>query len=319
MWQGLPASLFVLSPAQENLSRSTGFCSFCYLPFLLLTTRFRPMPQRTAFRLDRKAIAGSFAVGLLFVVLFPSMSGSILEPIAGKTFWASTFPMFGLVAGFALAGVSYGYLSEGETVLEPALAAALVSIPAYFVLEALRLEALAPLVEEGSFTYMMVIGCLNGLMLTFVGAWAGEKLQGTYAGSEESVLSWQWIAAGTILGFAVSLFLANFVIWAFARVSGPFAALEPSNAWVMLTVLFLGLAATGYLCAFRSPGETTYEAGIAGLITVVLLIDVFVFALGGQSILSYGWMMLVLIIGLAGAFVGGALGEQTQAQVEGGA
>lgn len=270
------------------------------------------MPQPTAFRLDPKAIAGSFAVGLLFVVLFTWMNGS--------AFAASPFPLFGMTAGFVLAGAAYGYISEGETVLEPALAAVLVALPAYFILRALELRAFGLLREEGTFTYMMVLAFLNGLVLTFIGAWAGELLQRTYAGpGGESALQWSWIAGGTVLGFAVSLFLANFVIWAFGLFASPIAAFGSGSVWVLLGVVFLGLVATGYLCAFRSPGETTYESGLAGLITLVLLIDVFVLVLGGESILTYEWMGLLLAVGLAGTFLGGYFGELTQARVEGGA
>ena len=272
------------------------------------------MSTRSAFRFDPKAILGSFVIGVVFVVLFTALTGNI--------FGRPTFPLLAMTSGFILAGVGYGYLSEGETVMEPALAAILVSIVAYFVIEALNFNAFGSLVKDGSFTYSMVIAFLNGLVLTFAGAWAGETLQRTYSGSAESVLDWGWIMAGTILGFAVSLFLANFVIWIFgALAEGPgaaYAALEPSNVWVMLFVVFLGLEATGYLCAFRSPGDTSYEAAVAGLITLILLIDVFVVALGGAEILSYGRMVLVLVIGLIASLVGGYIGERRQAQVESG-
>lgn len=257
------------------------------------------------------AIGGSFAIGLLFVVLFTWMNGS--------AFAAAPFPLFGMTAGFVLAGTAYGYLSAGETVLEPALAAALVAVPAYLIISALELRAFGLLREEGTFTYMMILAFLNGLVLTFIGAWAGELLQRTYAGEGQgSALQWRWIAGGTVLGFAVSLFLANVVIWTFGLFGSPIAVFGPGNVWVLLGALFLGLVATGYLCAFRSPGETTYEAGIAGLITVVMLVDVFVLVLGGESILTYDWMALALSVGLAGTFFGGYLGELTQAQVEGG-
>lgn len=201
--------------------------------------------------------------------------------------------------------------------MEPALAAILVAVAAYFIIAALGLDAFDNLMSEGNYTYMMVISFLNGLVLTFGGAWAGETLQRTYVESENPVLSWNWIMAGTILGFAVSLFLANFVIWLFGLFVGPYAALEPSNAWVLLFVVFLGLEATGYVCAFRSPGDTSYEAAIAGIITLVLLIDVFVFSLGGAEILTYGRLILVLIIGLLASLVGGYIGERMQARVEG--
>ena len=164
----------------------------------------------------------------------------------------------------------------------------------------------------------MVISFLNGLALTFGGAWAGGTLQRTYAGSGEPTLAWGWIITGTIFGFAVSLFLVNAVIWLLGLVTEPFTALEPGNARIMLFIVFLGLQATGYVCAFRSPGDTSYEAAIAGLITLVLLIDVFIFSLQGATrILTYGRIVLVLVIGIVASLVGGYIGERVQAQAEG--
>lgn len=278
-------------------------------PILHEPTSANAMSTRSPFRFDPRAIVGSFVIGVVFVVLFPWMTGNALG--------APTFPLLAMVSGFILAGVAYGWLSEGETVMEPALAAVLVAVAAYFIISALGFEAFDNLVDNGRFTYLMVVSFLNGLLLTFGGAWAGEMLQRTYVEAEEPTLAWGWIMTGTILGFAVSLFLANFLIWLFGLFAGPYAALEPGNAWVMLFVVFLGLEATGYVCAFRSPGDTSYEAAIAGLITLVLLIDVFVFSLGGGEILTYGRMLLVLAIGLLASLVGGYLGERRQARVEG--
>ena len=268
------------------------------------------MPTRSAFRFDPAAIAGSFLIGVIFVVLLTWMNGS--------AFGAATFPLLAMTSGFILAGVAYGYLSEGETVMEPALAAVLVSLASYFIISALDLQAFDRLVSQGTYTYKMVIAFLNGLVLTFAGAWAGEKLQRTYAGTNApTALEWGWIVAGAILGLAVSLFLANFVIWLFGLFATPYAALEPGNVWVMLFVVFLGLQATGYVCAFRSPGDTSYEAAIAGLITLIILIDVFIFTLAGESILTYTRMLLVLVVGLLASLVGGYVGERMQVEVEG--
>lgn len=293
------------------------------------------MSNRRAFRFDPRAVAGSFALGLVSVTVLPWMSGSVLEPSEGQALQAAAIPLLGLVAGFLLTGIGYGYLSTGETVLEPALAAALVSIPAYFILRALRFEAFAPLVEAGAFTYALVLTFLNGLVLTFLGAWVGELLQGTYTGSGESskrgakggsALAWRWIGAGTVLGLAVSLCLANLTVWLFGAVGPPIGALElqagePLNVGTMLVgamllVVFLGLGATGYVCAFCSPGETRHAAAIAGVITAVLLIDALAFALGGRPLVSYVRIGQVLVVGLVGTFVGGALGERAQARRE---
>ncbi|HKL88058.1 MAG TPA: hypothetical protein VJ884_03560, partial [Salinibacter sp.] len=165
------------------------------------------MPTRSAFRFDPKAIIGSFVTGVIFVVLLTWMNGN--------AFGAPTFPLLAMTSGFILAGVSYGYLSEGETVLEPALAAILVALASYAIITALDLRCFDGLVENGTYTYMMVISFMNGLVLTFAGAWAGEKLERTYAGSGSPAMEWGWIVAGAILGLAVSLFLANLVIWLF--------------------------------------------------------------------------------------------------------
>jgi len=267
------------------------------------------MPTRSAFRFDPKAILGSFVTGVVFVVLFTWMNGN--------AFAAPIFPLLAMTSGFILAGVSYGYLSEGETVLEPALAAVLVAVASYAIITALDLRCFDGLVGEGTYTYMMVVSFMNGLVLTFAGAWVGEKLERTYAGSGSPAMEWGWIVAGAVLGFAVSLFLANLVIWLFGLFASPVAALEPQNVWVMLFVVFLGLQATGYVCAFRSPGDTSYEAAVSGIITLILLIDVFVFALAGQTILSYLRMTLVLFVGLLASLVGGYVGERMQVEVEG--
>lgn len=267
------------------------------------------MSTRSAFRFDPTAIIGSFVIGVVFVVLFTWMNGN--------AFGAPIFPLLAMTSGFILAGIAYGYLSEGETVMEPALAAVLVSVAAYYIISALDLHSFEGLVNDGTYTYMMIISFMNGLILTFAGAWAGEKLERTYEGSGAPAMEWGWIVAGVILGFAVSLFLANLVIWLFGLFGNPIAALEPQNAWVMLFVVFLGLQATGYVCAFRSPGDTSYEAAVAGLITLILLIDVFVFALAGQEILGYLRMFLVIFVGLLASLVGGYVGERMQIEVEG--
>jgi len=269
------------------------------------------MPTRSAFRFDPTAFLGSFVFGVVFVVLFTWMNGN--------AFGAPLFPLLAMTSGFILAGIAYGYLSSGETVLEPALSAVLVALVSYYIISALDLNAFDGLVSEGQFTYMMVVSFLNGLVFIFAGAWAGEKLERTYdMETDLPAMQWGWIAAGVVLGFAVSLFLINLVIWLYGLAGSPFAALEAGNAWVLLFVVFFGLLATGYACAFRSPGDTSYESAVSGLITLILLFDVFVFTLQGEEIiLTLSRMMLLLVVGLLASLLGGYVGEWTQLEVEG--
>jgi hypothetical protein len=268
------------------------------------------MSSRSPLQLEAKAVVGSFIIGVIFVVLFTWMNGN--------TFGTPVFPLLAMTSAFILSGAVYGYLSEGETVLEPAAAGVLVAIAGYAIITGLDLRCFANL-EFGEYTKLMVIAFLNGITLTFAGAWAGEKLERTYSTESEAEtapLEWGWLTAGVLLGLAVSLFLANAAIWLMGLAVSPYAALEPGYAWVLLIVLFLGLEATGFVCAFRSPGDTSYEAAIAGYITVVFLIDVFVLTLGGQEILSLTRLAIVLFIGILASLVGGYIGERRQAAVE---
>lgn len=259
-------------------------------------------------KLEAKAIVGSFAVGLLFVVL--------LTWINGNAFGSPTFPLMAMMSAFVLSGVVYGYLSEGETVLEPAVAGVAVALSAFAIITALDLQCFSNL-TFAAYTQLMVIAFLNGIVLTFAGAWAGEKLERTYAGgTHTSPIEWGWLMAGVILGLAVSLLLTNVAIWIIGLAAGPYAALQPGYGWVMLLILFLGLQATGYLCAFRSPGITLTESGIAGFITIVFLMDVFLFTLGGTEILTLPRVFLVLAIGIVASLIGGYIGEVRQYEVE---
>jgi hypothetical protein len=270
-------------------------------PFSLAFNDLLPM------QFDLKATGGALVIGTLFVVLFTWITGDL--------FAAPAFPLMGMIAGFILAGVTTGYLSEGETVVEPVVASVLVGVASYFVLDGLELKCFR---NEDNFGFLMTLASMNGLALAFAGAWTGEKLQRTYEPVTEAEASfeWGWVMAGTVVGVAVSMLLANLEIRLLSTEANPYAALDPASLPVMLVVLVLGLLVTGYICAFRSPGKTPVEASVAGVITVVILLDVFVVALSGGDLLSPTILILSLLLGVASSLAGGFFGEASQSRSE---
>jgi hypothetical protein len=182
------------------------------------------------------------------------------------------------------------------------ISAVIVSAVSFFIIRALDLRAFSGL-SASEFELTMLIAFLNGIILSFAGAWTGEKLQRTYAyETDEAAMEWGWVLAGVVLGVAVSMILANLEIIIFG--------LYPTY---MFGVLFLGLLATGYLCAYRSPGLTMYEAVVAGVITVILLIDIYLFSLDAEfEYLTVQTTLLILAMGIVSSGIGGYFGERAQ-------
>lgn len=260
--------------------------------------------------IDFKATGGAFLIGTIFVVLFGWINGNLAAP---------TFPLLAMTSAYILAGATIGFMSEGETVLEPVIATVLVALVSSFIIGAMGLDSFSAIQDEGSFSLLMTLVSINGLVLTFLGAWAGEQLQRTYAPGSESTpaFEWPWVAAGTVLGVAVSLLLANLEIRIVGAIAGqPFAAFTSDYVATLFVVLVLGLLATGYFCAFRSPGRTQLEAGLAGMITAVILLDIFAVGLAGTEFLTPGLLIGCLLIGIGASLAGGFFGEVSQKRTE---
>ena len=239
-------------------------------------------------KINSKAILGSAIVGSIIVIAFAAMTGGLATPL---------FPLLSMMSGFVFAGALYGYLSEGETVIEPLFAALITAIVSYFAIMVLQPRAFS--VEGVNFA--LVIAYMNGMVLSLAGAWVGEKLQLTYH-EGEGQFEWGWVFAGIMMGLAVSLLLAALVI----VIAGLY------QTYVLIT-LSGGLLVTGFICAFRSPGDTMKEAAISGFITAVILLDVFVLALDSDgTFLTFGKVLLCLGLGTITSMLGGFVGERVQ-------
>ena len=230
--------------------------------------------------LDIKSVLGALVIGLV------SVFG--LGWISGSAFVALPFPVLSVLSGYILTGMAAGLLSKGETIAEPGISSVLVSIALYFILPGLHLQGFADLTPE----LMLTMG-MNGVLLSFAGAWAGEKFQGTQEGeaSEEQVMEWGWVLAGTIL--MSTLFIVVF-------------GLKTDPQFIGFVI---GLLSTGFIIGFRSPGITIKEAALAGFFALVIDLDVLTIALVPPS---FDGIMISLVLGTVLAMVGAWIGEKVQ-------
>ncbi len=248
--------------------------------------------------LDTKALLTSAVLGTVIVLAVTFLIGSQLG--------SPVLPFMAMFSGFILTGIIAGWLSKGETILEPGLASALVAIVSYVVVGSWDLNCFKLLPPQAFHTNMILVS-LNGIILTFAGAWAGEKFQGTLEnsdGSKNSGIDWSWVLCGTVFGVAVSLLLSTIIVIIF-------------GAYVeYLTVAFvIGIFFTGFTVGFRSPGVTMKEAAFAGFFALVAAFDIFKITLDPDStMLTPGFLIVGFILALIVAFGGGFAGEKFQAQ-----
>ncbi|GMU86676.1 MAG: hypothetical protein AMXMBFR48_19170, partial [Ignavibacteriales bacterium] len=247
---------------------------------------------------DVKSAGISVVVGTAFVVLLTWWSGT--------DFRSPVFPFMGMLAGFIISGLLVGFVSKEETIAEPGAASLAVGALSYVILSSMELKCFSML-EGDVFTTNILLVIFNGIILTFAGAWAGEKFQGTFekksSGDEPSeYLEWGWIVSGSILGITISMIVANIILKFAGLVYTPF-----------FLALVLGLFITGLVIGWKSPGITVKEATLAGFITTVLNLDIFKLSLDPDTnYLTTTTVIVALAAGLVSSYIGGIVGEKIQ-------
>lgn len=248
---------------------------------------------------DVKSAGISVVVGTAFVVLLTWWSGT--------DFRSPVFPFMGMLAGFIISGLLVGFVSKEETIAEPGVASLAVGALSYVILTSMELKCFSML-QGDIFTTNILLVIFNGIILTFAGAWAGEKFQGTFekkvSGDEPSeYLEWGWIVSGSILGITLSMIVANIILKVAGLVYTPF-----------FLALVLGLFITGLVIGWKSPGITVKEATLAGFITTVLNLDIFKLSLDPEThYLTTTTVIVALAAGLVSSYIGGIVGEKIQA------
>ncbi len=222
-----------------------------------------------------------------------------LATISGKSFGAPPFPIMAILSGFIVTGIIAGIVSKEKTILEPGIAAIIVSIITAFVLPTLQLKGL---VDMQPASLMLVLA--NGVIMTFMGAWAGEYIQGEEdTKADTTSIEWGWIICGGIIGVAVSMLLASSVV---VLIGGGFKLSYHIVAFI------IGLFCTGILVGWRSPGVTIREAALAGFLTVIIDLDAIMLTLGLENDELNSLLMYGAAIGIVVTLIGGFIGEKIQ-------
>lgn len=239
-------------------------------------------------------IAGVFAGTALCLSLYLMVA---------KTFHIPLIPTYMSLLGLVVMGIIIGYKSEGYTIMEPAIGGFLT-----LILTGLALSSVF------GFTFTMMelgVASVMGLILGLIGGWVGEQIQITpeelvkeLEDDKKGGLQWGWIIAGTVIAF---IFNAFFVIGGFALlkfgVTGILLALSAS-------FLFAGL-----LVGYFSPGVTIMEAGIAGVLSVILN-ALFLYSFNLLMMEESIYVIEELAAGFVLSLIGGWLGEKLQAFME---
>lgn len=241
------------------------------------------------------ALISSVIIGCIIVILF--------SWISGRAFANALFPTMALLSGFIITGFVIGIMSKGITILEPGLGAIIVAIVTYLVIPLIDVRGF-----QGMWTSDWLIILMNAIVLTFVGAWMGEKFQHGVvesANSSSPGIDWGWIIAGTFMGITVTLILVNILDLILGH--------NPTHFSIPY---FLALFVTGLVVGWKSPGITIKEAGMAGFLTITIDFNIIRLTLINETGINIWIIIGGLIIGFIVTWIGGWVGEKIQLRAE---
>jgi len=201
-----------------------------------------------------------------------------------------------MLVGFIITGAIIGHYSPGITIKEATVGGTLVMIIMLLLLYITKQE-----IHFSAAINMLLL--VLGIGFSWVGGWAGEKLQGDEGAAAESKnqkFLWKWVIVGVIVCFALNI-LFVFLISRF------FPVHMYRSAFIGFVISFV---ITGFIIGYKSPGITLKEPAVAGLIAVIL--D-WVYIRYIVSLRVPGLYLTVgLILGFLLTFFGAWLGEKYQ-------
>lgn len=234
-------------------------------------------------------VVGVAIVGTSFFIVVPTFNSMPIQSIV-------------LFAGFVITGAIVGYASPGVTIREASIAGALVAL---LTIAVLFVSGLA--LGQDMFRNFLLLAF--GFGLSWVGAWVGEKLQGSEGHDEDETkrlftdVKAKWVIIGVILGFVLNV-LGVFLVAPLFNVS--------LNA--AFGAFLVSLAVTGFIVAYKSPGVTLKEPAIAGFLAVLADWSFLEFML--ELHVSGGYLAFGLILGFCLNLFGAWLGERYQLSLE---
>lgn len=237
-------------------------------------------------------------------------------------FATAFLPIMAALGGFIATGIIEGMVSKARTVIAPGISAFMITVVMMFVFPALQFKGFQNMTMSD-----MILLAFNGIICAIIGGWVGEMFRygriiqaeeqkiGEYVdkntalhqqkGSlKESVdvtpIEWRWILCGLVVGIMQSILIASLHFATFARSTNP--------AESLLIPFLCGLAITGFVVGWLSPGHTLNEAALSGFMTVVIDMNIIVVGLATEVAVSV--MVGSMIVGLVIALLGGMLGDK---------
>jgi len=238
------------------------------------------------------ALLLSILVGIVFV--------NLLAWLTGPEFADAFFPGLALLVGFTISGFTIGIMSKDVTITEPGIGAIVVSLVTYFIIQALDLRGF-----QGVWASDWILIFLNAIILTFVGAWLGEKFQQgkleDHHTTDSFGLDWSWIVAGAFMGIIVSIVLV--VLLDLIIGHHPSAFILPFVIALIINGLVIGL---------KSPGVTILEAGYSGLFTIIANLNIIRLTLMDNTEIGVEYIIGGLVLGFVMPLLGAFIGEKLQ-------
>ncbi|RPI03985.1 MAG: hypothetical protein EHM64_11470 [Ignavibacteriae bacterium] len=228
-------------------------------------------------------VAGLIIVGASYFIVAP-------------TFHSGEVQVLMMLGGCIVTGAVIGYFSPGITINEASLGGALVMV-IMFILRAVTNA------EIHFTTSMTILLLILGIGFSWLGGWAGEKIQGDETSAEEKHTKkflWKWVVVGAIIGFALNV-LFVFIL----------STLFPPHIYKLSTTGFIvSFVIMGFVVGYKSPGITLSEPAVAGLFAVILdwifLRFIITYRVPGK------YIVIGLIMGFFVSLLGAWLGELYQ-------
>jgi len=208
-----------------------------------------------------------------------------------------------MLGGFIVTGAIIGYFSPGITINEATLGGALVMVVMLILLAITNVE----IHFSKSINLLLLI---LGVGFSWVGGWAGEKLQGDETSAGEKNIKkflWKWVLVGTVIGFAMNVLF----VFLLSRFFPPHIFKLATGGFIVSFVL------TGIIVGVKSPGVTLREPAIAGLLVVILdwIFLRFILSLSAQTLPTI-YLIVGLIMGFLFSLFGAWIGELFQQSSE---
>ena len=220
--------------------------------------------------------------------------------ITGDFYAAPLFPTLAILSGFIITGFLIGLISKEVTIVETGIGAIIVAILTYFIVPAFELKGFASVAGTD---WLLIL--INGIVLTFLGAWLGEKIQhGSLPAPGSSDFDWGWVIAGTLLGVTLNIVLVILLTLLIGA--------NPSKFYIPF---FLSLFIVGLVIGRFSPGITIKEAGLAGFLIIAIDFDIVRITLYQESF-ALSYIIGGIILGFIATWIGGFIGEKMQASKE---